>query len=295
MAGQEQIVPVIGPISASFEGCQIFMKTLIDQKPWRTEPSLLPLAWNYPPTKSHLLKEDGKKKLRIGVLWSDGVVQPHPPVTRALKELTQRLSGSEGFEVVEWKPYRHDLAWDIISALYFCDGAKQDREAVAASGEPWRPLSEFILNQPGVPDREYTVSEVWGLTIRREEYRKAYALQFLENPVDVILCPAGPGAAPPLDHAKYWGYTSQWNLLDYPAMIFPVTQVDPTRDLPDPNYKPLNDQDEFNFGLYNPRLYADAPVSLQLVGRRYEDEKVFEAMELIRTAVGGSLPLAPFK
>lgn len=41
--------------------------------------------------------------------------------------------------------------------------------------------------------------------------------------VDVILCPVGPGAAPPLDNAKYWGYTSQWNLLDYPSLSFPVS------------------------------------------------------------------------
>lgn len=43
--------------------------------------------------------------------------------------------------------------------------------------------------------------------------------------VDVILCPVGPGAAPPVDNAKYWGYTSQWNLLDYPSLVFPVSYL----------------------------------------------------------------------
>ena len=45
MFGQEQIVPVIGPLSSSLEGIKIFMKTLIDQKPWLYEPSLVPIPW----------------------------------------------------------------------------------------------------------------------------------------------------------------------------------------------------------------------------------------------------------
>lgn len=300
MAGQEQIVPVIGPLSTSFEGCHLFMKAIIDQKPWLVDPSLMPMPWRYPPGDSPLLSAgdegQGIKKLRIGVLWSDGVVQPHPPVTRALREITTKLRATPGIELVDWTPYRHDRAWEIISALYFCDGARQDREALAASGEPWRPLSEFIIKeQAGVPAREYTVSQVWQLTLAREEYRAAYAARWNEHgAVDVILCPAGPGAAPPLDQSRYWGYTSQWNLLDYPALIFPVTQVDAAKDPVDATYKPLNHQDAFNYNLYAPDRYTDAPVSLQLVGRRYHDEKVFEAMAWIKDAVG-DLPLAPFR
>jgi hypothetical protein len=35
-----------------------------------------------------------------------------------------------------------------------------------------------------------------------------------------------------------------------------------------------------------PERYVDAPISLQLVGRRYEDEKVIEALEMITEAAG---------
>lgn len=323
MAGQEQIVPVIGPLSTSFDGCHIFMKTLIAQKPWLVDPSLLPMPWTFPPAAdhaSHLLKPDGGgRRLKIGILWSDDVVNPHPPVVRALEELTTKLASfADEIELVPWKPYRHDLAWDIISSLYFCDGAAQDRAAIASSDEPWRPLSEFIIkDQPTV--REYSISEVWQLTLRRDEYRAAYAKVWNDShslgdstspyPVDVILCPAGPGAAPPLNHAKYWGYTAQWNLLDYPAFVFPVTQVTPELDVDriengtgngqekeKKTYTPLNAQDEWNHKLYsnNPQAYVDAPVSLQLVGRRYEDEKVFEALQFIRDRVG-ELPFKPFR
>lgn len=44
--------------------------------------------------------------------------------------------------------------------------------------------------------------------------------------LDIILCPVGPGAAPPLDHSRYWVYILTWNLLDYLAMVFLYSEVD---------------------------------------------------------------------
>ena len=35
-----------------------------------------------------------------------------------------------------------------------------------------------------------------------------------------------------------------------------------------------------------PDVYTDAPISLQLVGRRYEDEKVIEALEFMMETAG---------
>lgn len=38
----------------------------------------------------------------------------------------------------------------------------------------------------------------------------------------------------------------------------------------------------------DPERYADAPISLQLVGRRYEDEKLIEALEMMLEIAGMS-------
>jgi len=110
MGGAEQIVPTIGPLSTSLEGCKLFTKTLIDKSPWHKEPSLLPFPWK----EEEFFKE---RKLRIAVLWDDGVVKPHPPVTRALRQVVEKLRAAGNVEIVEWKPYRHDLAWEIIVSL----------------------------------------------------------------------------------------------------------------------------------------------------------------------------------
>lgn len=107
MGGAEHILGVIGPLSTSIAGIRLFLKTLIDAEPWLVEPSLIPLPWRD-------LSAVPERKLRVGVMWDDGVVKPHPPVVRALRELVEQLKGVGAFEFVDWEPYKHDLAWDII-------------------------------------------------------------------------------------------------------------------------------------------------------------------------------------
>ena len=58
--------------------------------------------------------------------------------------------------------------------------------------------------------------------MRRDAYRTEYSKHWNSFRIDVLLCPVGPGPAPRHDTAKYWGYTAQWNLLDYPAAVFPT-------------------------------------------------------------------------
>ena len=114
MGGAEHIVPTIGPLSTSLEGCKLFTKTLIDKSPWYKEPSLLPFPW-----KGDDFFEG--RKLKVAVMWDDGVVQPHPPVTRVLRQVVQKLKAVGNVEVVEWKPYKHDLAWEIIVSIDTCE------------------------------------------------------------------------------------------------------------------------------------------------------------------------------
>ncbi|KAF7956133.1 hypothetical protein EAE96_005053 [Botrytis aclada] len=293
MAGAEHIVPTIGPLSTSLDGCKVFMKTLIDAKPWYKEPSLLPFPW----------REDNffpGKKIKVAILWDDGVVKPHPPVTRALKQVVDKLKTNTNIEVVEWKPYKHDLAWEIIANLYFSDGGSQELDAIKESGEPLRPLTEHIITQ-NKHLQSHSIASMWNSQVERDTYRTEYANVWnetatskgatgeLEGMVDVILSPVGPGSAPNLDTSKWWGYTSQWNLLDYPALVFPVDKVDVEKDSTAETYTPRNDKDKYNWDLWEQHGaegYKDAPISLQLIGRRFEDEKMIQALEIIQESTG---------
>ena len=280
MLGEEQVIPVIGPISRSLEGIKTFMKTIIDQKPWLLDSSMLPLPWK----TTSLLRTDssGRKKLRVGILADDGIVKPHPPLLRCINTLVEKLKSNTDIDIVEFPPYKHDEAWRIIHSLYFGDGASEEKEALAKSGEPWRPLSDFIIKENPLV-KALTVPEVWDLTIEREGYKAQYnrhwnsvgtgipgaddksasalpdvlTADVVDKMVDVILCPTGPGCAPPLDCSRYWGYTTQWNLLDYPALVFPTGLQCGPEDKAETGYEPRNDKDKYNYKLCE---YITTPV-----------------------------------
>lgn len=74
------------------------------------DPKCVPIPWR---TVEH------KKKLKLAVLWSDGMVVPTPPVTRALKETVEKLKGA-GHEIVEWDPVLHPQALKLLVSPSEC-------------------------------------------------------------------------------------------------------------------------------------------------------------------------------
>ncbi|KAI1172675.1 amidase signature domain-containing protein [Nemania sp. FL0916] len=271
MAGSDHIIGTIGPLSTSLEGVRLFCRTVLAGRPWLREPSLIPIPWRENERYDRSAKG---RKLRVGVIWDDGVVRPHPPVVAALARVVDELKKSNEVEIVDWDCWKHDLAWEIIAKLYFCDGAAEEKEGMTVSGEPMLPLTKWILEGPHV--RQHTIQSLWQAHQERDAYRVSYAALWNERDVDVILSPAGPGAAPKLETARYWGYTSQWNLLNYPAIVFPTgTKVGSSdtsqvaHEYPE-DYKPVSEADKYNYDLWKEHGaegYANAPVSLQLVGR----------------------------
>lgn len=112
--GSGYIDGTVGPLSTSLEGINLFMRTVLSAKPWMDEPTLVPIPWR---SKQTHLNDDGHPALKVAVLWDDGIVRPHEPITRALQEVVERLRKIPGTEVVEWKPYKHDVAWELIVRL----------------------------------------------------------------------------------------------------------------------------------------------------------------------------------
>lgn len=277
MAGADTVETVLGPLSTSLQGLKIFMKTIIDSEPWIEEPALIPMPW-----RTFTVPED--RPLRIGVLWHDAIVRPHPPITRALKHVTDKFK-EHNIEVVDFPPHLHDEAWAILSSLYYPDGGEADGEDMASSGEPWRPLSKWIIkDNPCV--KKLTVGELAYWFEEREAYRKEYALHWKKHGIDALLCPVGPSVAPKHNTAKYWSYTSQWNLLDYPGLVFPVCKVDRELDRWSGEEQILGELDRENRDLWDLEEFHGVPCGLQLVGRRFEDEKIVAIFEHITDKIG---------
>ncbi|KAJ5400918.1 hypothetical protein N7465_011407 [Penicillium sp. CMV-2018d] len=281
--GCETIMGTLGPISPTFGGVELFMKTIIESKPWINDSMMLPIPWRDQDDHIHL----DNKKLTVGVMWTDDVVTPAPAVTRALKEVVERLKLVDTIEVIEWKAYQQKEALEILTRLYAPDGGKAFAGHVEASGEPFTPLTAWTLRDtPGI--EELSQQGVWDWTGKREMFRYAYLQEWnnVAPEMDVILCPAFPTPAPLHDTSRYWGYTSLFNLLDYSALVFPVTKVDPARDAEDITYTPKNELDRWAYEHYDPVKQKDAPVSLQLVAKKLEEEKLLQAFREIQEKIG---------
>ncbi|EXJ91639.1 hypothetical protein A1O3_00189 [Capronia epimyces CBS 606.96] len=271
-----------GPLSTSRYGLELFMSTYLNSQPWYKDVTLVPLPWREITLQKHL---------KIAIMWSDGVVNPHPPVQRALRQVATMLQKNKAqFTVVDWEPLEHDRGWELTQSLYYGDGGAGLKKILADGNEEALPLSKWMLESKNV--RARSREELNQLTAERDKYWHTYNDHWQATGekdghiVDAILCPAGPGAAPAHGHSKYWSYTSQWNLLDYPAAVFPVTVVDQALDQPETDYQPMNSEDKRNHELYDPGTYRDAPVGLQLVTRRYEDEKCLAILAAIERVMG---------
>lgn len=162
MVGKEAITSTPGPMAVDREALEIFMKAALASKPWRIDPSLSTREWT--PYKFN-------KPLKIAIQWWDGVVQPHPPLTRAMKEVAEACSKA-GMEVVDWDctALDHKKCWDILSAMYWPDGGEEALGLLKAGGEPILPLTKFIIHeQPTV--KNHTQHELW-------EVRRLFAVFF---------------------------------------------------------------------------------------------------------------------
>lgn len=83
----------------------MIIKAVESKKPWQRDPSLVPIILQLP--------DVSQRKLRVGVMFHDGAVLPHPPILRALKVAKQKLDASEDVEVVGYVPYKHKEGYNI--------------------------------------------------------------------------------------------------------------------------------------------------------------------------------------
>ncbi|KAM5377870.1 hypothetical protein ACJZ2D_004774 [Fusarium nematophilum] len=270
--GQESIRCVISPLANCVEDLNLFQKAILDQQPWDIETSLVPLPWKR-------VESFRPGQFTVGVIWDDGHVRPHPPVTRALKTAVTKLRDA-GVKVVDFEPYNHQEGLDVVTALYFPDAARTQKDLLAQGGEPIAALTEYAFSVSS--PEPLSIQENWALNVRRDAYREDYHRAMKERGVDFILCPAYVGAAATLGAGQYWLYTAIWNVLDQPSIAFPTgLNVDPTIDVVEEGYTPRSDVEEREYKKYVPETFSGAPIALQLVGKHFRDEETVAATELV--------------
>ncbi|KAK0748027.1 amidase signature domain-containing protein [Apiosordaria backusii] len=316
MPGQEGVPSVYSPMARTLGDLRYFAREVIKFGPWRYDGTVHPLAW-----RGEIEKEfEEKKKLKVGVLWSDGVVDPSPACRRALEMVVDALK-AKGHEIVDLEgqnaPPDMYEGLKIASLVLNADGG-QMFDSFRRPGEwldtgaaqirwlanLWNPLRyvyylwvKYVRKDhvwAGLIEnwRPQSAFENWKLVAQREVYRAKWFEWWNQQGLDVIVSPPNATPALPLDAMKdavsSCGYTFLFNLLDYSAGVLPVTHVRAELDqLPKGfNIKKLNGVARGAYKYYDAKKMDDLPVGVQVIGRRLEEEKVLAVMQRVEDALG---------
>jgi amidase len=160
-------------MAKTLEDITMYSKILVDAQAWQLDPKVLPIPWR---------QVDMKKKLKIAVLWNDGICLPTPPVTRALKETKEKLQQA-GHELVDWDPKLHPKALELLGRMFVADGGKSVEALLAPTGEPYRPEMEMYKEA-----KELGTQDMWKLQLERSELQRQYLEHWMSyGDLDAIL------------------------------------------------------------------------------------------------------------
>ncbi|GAA5965928.1 hypothetical protein JCM8115_000750 [Rhodotorula mucilaginosa] len=284
MLGQESIISVAGPMARSLNSCTYFMRTVLNKNPADYDATSLPFAFNE--TAYGRASHDGK--LSFGVMRTDHLVTPTPPIRRALELAVQRVRDA-GHEVIEFDTKEFNEYYTLAGKFFSADGGEDIRRVLAAIDEP--PIEGVLVAED---EKVESVYALWQLNRAREAMQQKFLDKWLATaketstgrPIDGLLAPPAPITACLPGNNRHVGYTTFFNLLDLPALVFPVTKVNPEKDVADSDFKALNEEDEKFRGDYDPQLTANVPAAVQLVGRRWRDEELLGLGEIVSDLCG---------
>ncbi|PGH11166.1 hypothetical protein AJ79_05008, partial [Helicocarpus griseus UAMH5409] len=334
MAGQEGVPSVFSPMARTLNDLTYFTRAVIGMEPWKYDHSVHPIAWR----DEQEQEARSSKKLRIGVMKSDGVVPPTPAIARAIDTSAAALS-SAGHTLVNITPPPTATPLQglrLASLLLNSDGCTTFNSHFQ-TGESSDPGAEQLTKYANLPRplrylyylyvryikrdsvwayliKDFgpkTSAEQWQLVAQRESFRATWH-NWWNNPeqgYDFILCPVN--ATPALPHGAMktavaaCGYTFLWNLLDYSCGVVPVGRVDAIADAIDTSLaaamdprlnkyaylRSLREQKMLNgvslgaWKYYNSEKMHGLPTAVQIVGRRWEEEKVLGFMAAVEGAL----------
>ncbi|KAJ9605734.1 hypothetical protein H2200_009583 [Cladophialophora chaetospira] len=320
MPGQEGIPSVFSPMARTLDDLTYFTRVFIGMKPWEVDYTVHPIPWRQE-AYDQALEE---KPLRIGLMTTDGVIEPSPAIARGL-EITASALRSQGHEVIPIPVSSFPstatpaLGLQIASTLLCADGGQTFKSffRTGENNDPgaaqinfymalprpikylWYLWTKYVKGDPvwaGILRYFHPLSafENWKWVAKREKFREVWFdwLNKPEQSFDFILCPGN--ATPALPHGgmkeavSSCGYTFLWNLLDYSAGILPVTKVDAVKDALPKTFKPANGLERGAYKFYDATEMQGLPIAVQVVGRRLTEEKVLAYMKVVTDSLAES-------
>ncbi|OJI97857.1 hypothetical protein ASPVEDRAFT_126300 [Aspergillus versicolor CBS 583.65] len=272
------VPPVAGPMARSLSTVEYFMQSLLDSNPWDIDPGCIPIPWRKD------ISALPARKLRLGIIYDDGIVRPQPPVMRAMRETAQKLKDA-GHEVIEWDTSLHVEGTALWTKSILSDGGHHCRQLCALVDEP---LIQGMA--VGTPTDELSTTEKEKTEEAKWAFQETYLKQWVSSGIDALLLPVTPwvGYKPKtwVKSFQWLGYTALYNLLNYAAVTVPVITADEKLDSPKNDQEwaahvPRNESDRFNYEQYDINLVKGMPVTVQIVGGRFGEERAISVAKVI--------------
>ncbi|KAK8064621.1 fatty-acid amide hydrolase, partial [Apiospora phragmitis] len=281
--GAVGVMSSAGPLATSMRDIAVFLRTVMQAGTWKYDSTVISLPWsNLEPG----VKE--QQRLRIGLVENDGLYTPTPPVRRGLRKTAELLRSRSDIELVPITlPGVGQIYQDLLSYYTLSGGDVTLPRAIQPNSRTPRPslqALEPLLLRPGT-----TLQGFFDLNVRRADAAETYLSLFRDHGLDAVLMPPAPHTAVPLDQWSTISYTGLWNYLDYPALVIPVDQVREDEDgVDDVSNARFGEEDARVYALYTgPKDYRDAPVCVQLVGYRHQDEALMNTAAIVDGIING--------
>ena len=84
--GQTTVSSSIGFLSSALSSLRLVMEAVISTEPWRRDPDLVALSW-----RKDREYTQSSHQLCIGIMATDGIVTPHPPILRGIRLVKEAI------------------------------------------------------------------------------------------------------------------------------------------------------------------------------------------------------------
>ncbi|KAJ5551736.1 hypothetical protein N7535_000321 [Penicillium sp. DV-2018c] len=293
--GRIGLQPVAGPLARSVADIDAIMAEIVPRAELFGE-DCIPGYWPAPSVPAAV---SVPRNFTIGILKTDGLVTPLPPITRILNEVANTLRHTPGVEVVDIPlPSVLPKCQALAGRLMGLDDGSTMLDLIEGMGEDLMPWLQGRMKR----GKALTVDQLAKLQAQRAEVEREMMKMWtlssqassVARRVDAVICPVAPHPVPELDRYNAVGYTSTFVLLDYPAGVVPVrafaeSDLEIGRAMEEPV---LGSWDKANRKLWDEktvdrRVYLGSPLSVQVVTPKQHDHDLLRAMEIIDRAVQG--------
>jgi Asp-tRNA(Asn)/Glu-tRNA(Gln) amidotransferase A subunit family amidase len=284
-----------GPLATTMRDCELLLRVVSNSRPWERDPDVAYGLW----------EEQGfvQKKPLIGVIRTDDLIVPLPPVNKVIDETVAALRMS-GLEVIDVDSPALKKCQSLANKFFGIDGGNFMFDLLEATQEPLTSWLSTRLRRKSPISLDKLVEAHAMRTQLQTEMLKIWKDPKSGRTVDAIICPVAPHPVPPVDRWNGVSYTSSFVLLDYPAGTLPVRDIT-VEDLKGEahNGDPLGSWDKINRELckllsaivrklemltfpgdetkIDRKVYLDTKLSIQVIAPKMQERRLCQAMELI--------------